>query len=161
MLWNTQKHTPTFLLLVYLFIFSFHLSFFPSLSLALSLMLLPQGDTQQQMDQTQTHTFARTYAHTHAHRELQASQLSACCCLSEAEHWSLFQSDGSSASFAAVWKNLALIFKKMRKMFLGCSDFSLSSCYPAEPFHNSLKELYFETQWSSQCVQRYQIKTEF
>lgn len=110
---NTHLRSPT---CVSFHLFLSRLSFSPlCLSLFLSCRCL--GLTHTNRWTKLKHTHSCTHAHTHWERgrELQASQLSACCCLSEAESSSLFQSVGTSASFRAVWKNLTLIFNKVRK----------------------------------------------
>lgn len=114
--WNTHLHS------FYLCIFSYFLSIFLfCLCLLLFLSCCCLRVTHNNRWTKLKHT------HLQTHIELQASQLSACCCHSEAQRWSLFQSDSTSASFAAVWKNLALIYNKIRKtVFLGCSDFSFT-----------------------------------
>ncbi len=113
---HTHKHTPTFL---YLCIFSSFLSVFLSflfVSRSFSHAVASGWRTTTDGLNWNTHTCTHTHTLKHTHtQELQASQLSACCCLSEAESWSLFQSVGPFSSFGAVWKNLALIFNTVRK----------------------------------------------
>lgn len=119
---RTQKHTPTFL---YLCIFSSFLSvrlslFFVSRSFSHAVASGWHTTTDGLNWNTHTYTLKHTYtrAHTHTHAHTESSRPISCLPAAASVKLraeSLFQSVGPSTSFGAVWKNLALIFNKVRK----------------------------------------------